>query len=280
MRLDTHDIRLFLLQHLEQMASVKEMYDDGDLLIIHLASGEKAIIYFVERSLNIDDIRDTYETNARDGIHTMYLIWAEMFLGEPDEAFEPADWLAMLHDINNGRLYAFDGNRAEPELFTVTLEPARNPRQRVARYGEDIDIRRLGCATVQGESEHIEGTWYIADFEHPPAEKTSKQRRYRYAGDSRARRGESSHRQAGPENGHSQSQQRPPLLRRPSTHVSYEILGLPLNAPREMVRQRYRDLARVYHPDVNASPEATARMQRINTAYRQIMRNLDYQEKM
>jgi curved DNA-binding protein CbpA len=37
------------------------------------------------------------------------------------------------------------------------------------------------------------------------------------------------------------------------------------------VRRAYRDLARQYHPDLNPSPDATAKMQAINQAYQQIM---------
>lgn len=48
----------------------------------------------------------------------------------------------------------------------------------------------------------------------------------------------------------------------------YEVLGLPFGAPITEVRLRYRQLARLYHPDVNPDPEAEEKMRLLNEAYR------------
>ncbi len=50
-----------------------------------------------------------------------------------------------------------------------------------------------------------------------------------------------------------------------ATH--YEVLGLPRDAVEADVRAAFRRLALVYHPDVDNSPGATQRFQRINAAY-------------
>ena len=47
----------------------------------------------------------------------------------------------------------------------------------------------------------------------------------------------------------------------------YSILGVPAAATTEEIRAAYRRLARQYHPDLNAGPEAEARMKEINHAY-------------
>jgi len=47
----------------------------------------------------------------------------------------------------------------------------------------------------------------------------------------------------------------------------YRILGLPFGASVDQVRSRYRELARLYHPDVNADPTAEEKMRQINEAY-------------
>ena len=47
----------------------------------------------------------------------------------------------------------------------------------------------------------------------------------------------------------------------------YSILGVPAAATTEEIRAAYRRLARQYHPDLNAGPEAEARMKEINQAY-------------
>ena len=48
----------------------------------------------------------------------------------------------------------------------------------------------------------------------------------------------------------------------------YRVLGLPFGASVEQVRARYRELARLYHPDVSADPEAEEKMRQLNEAYR------------
>jgi hypothetical protein len=46
----------------------------------------------------------------------------------------------------------------------------------------------------------------------------------------------------------------------------YRILGVPVGANKATIENAYRRLARRYHPDLNADPDATARMQDINWA--------------
>ncbi|MCS6895370.1 MAG: DnaJ domain-containing protein [Bacteroidia bacterium] len=48
----------------------------------------------------------------------------------------------------------------------------------------------------------------------------------------------------------------------------YDLFGLPFGAPESQVKQRYRELAKRFHPDVNPSPEAAHQMQLLNEAYR------------
>jgi DnaJ-class molecular chaperone len=47
----------------------------------------------------------------------------------------------------------------------------------------------------------------------------------------------------------------------------YDLLGLPKDATAEQIRNAYREMALKYHPDVNHSPDATIKMQEINSAY-------------
>ena len=49
-----------------------------------------------------------------------------------------------------------------------------------------------------------------------------------------------------------------------STH--YDVLGVPRNASQSDIATAYRRLAMVYHPDVDKSPGATRRFQRVNAA--------------
>src|SRR5512132_185617 len=47
----------------------------------------------------------------------------------------------------------------------------------------------------------------------------------------------------------------------------YKILQVDPAADPEVITAAYRRLAVKYHPDTNSSPDATARMQRINESY-------------
>lgn len=55
-------------------------------------------------------------------------------------------------------------------------------------------------------------------------------------------------------------------MRRVRTY--YDLFGLPFGAPEALIKQRYRELAKRLHPDVNPSPDAAREMQRLNEAYR------------
>lgn len=47
----------------------------------------------------------------------------------------------------------------------------------------------------------------------------------------------------------------------------YKVFGLSKTATKEEIKKRYRELAKKYHPDVNRSHDATAKMQEIQEAY-------------
>lgn len=51
------------------------------------------------------------------------------------------------------------------------------------------------------------------------------------------------------------------------TSYYYLTLGLNRNASEEEIKDRYRELAKIYHPDVNRSPEAEEKFKEINEAY-------------
>ena len=58
----------------------------------------------------------------------------------------------------------------------------------------------------------------------------------------------------------------------------YAVLGVGRNATEDEVKKAYRDLARKYHPDnfndKTSAEMANEKMQEINTAYDEIMKNL------
>ena len=54
----------------------------------------------------------------------------------------------------------------------------------------------------------------------------------------------------------------------------YKILGIERDATAEQIRQAYRAKAKLYHPDINNSPNANTLFQLINEAY-QVLVNTD-----
>lgn len=65
--------------------------------------------------------------------------------------------------------------------------------------------------------------------------------------------------------------------RKPPPHPlarEYTLLGLAASADVRAIKRAFRRLARLHHPDVNTDPAATIQMQKINEAYRKIMRAL------
>lgn len=54
----------------------------------------------------------------------------------------------------------------------------------------------------------------------------------------------------------------------------YEILGLDKWATTEEIKAKRDQLARIYHPDKNKSPEAAERMKEINEAYAVLSDNI------
>ena len=49
-------------------------------------------------------------------------------------------------------------------------------------------------------------------------------------------------------------------------HTYYKVLGLPSGANASQIRAAHRQLAAKWHPDVNPSPDALARMKLVNVA--------------
>ena len=108
-------------------------------------------------------------------------------------------------------------------------------------YGEQVDIANLGIDYVEIYSNHIWGLRKVADF---------SARQY---------------------------EQRPPPVRRASVPLQpfYDLLDLSPGANQADIKKAYRRKARQYHPDTYHSPDATQRMQSINEAYEQIMKQFE-----
>ncbi|SMP38620.1 DnaJ domain-containing protein [Anoxynatronum buryatiense] len=75
--------------------------------------------------------------------------------------------------------------------------------------------------------------------------------------------GQSGHQQ----NGYSQGTSNPYVAFREKYQKSCDVLGVPEDADQYRVKLAYRKMAKMHHPDVNQSPDATKKFQQINDAY-------------
>ena len=62
-------------------------------------------------------------------------------------------------------------------------------------------------------------------------------------------------------------------MTRDAVEQAMEVLGLPQRITRQEIKERYRHLARTFHPDRN--PEDGRKMEEINAAYTLLMEYID-----
>lgn len=108
-------------------------------------------------------------------------------------------------------------------------------RRRYVHFGDPVDYEMLGCLDLQ-----IGHTfWKIAGFMSSEQDKV-RQRHYI----------------------------------KPTLESYFDLLQVPYNADLQTVKQAYRKLARLFHPDLNAHIDSSEQMKKINEAYERLMRYL------
>lgn len=234
-RFDTYNASAHLVRQIENSHVATVAHDGGDNVLIALHSGELISIYLIETVLPPYEMRATLHENSAANVHTLFILWGEMFLPEHGDYFEPAEWMHALLKLYNNKIYAFNVYGKDIRIFPVYFERTFNGLWHV-NHQPDIDVTRLGVDFVELHTpDSLRGMWRIADFDHEAA--------------SHAPRG------------------RYEAALSPALRDAFRLLGVaPENDP-GAVKAAYWRLARLYHPDVNRSPEAHRRMQAINNAY-------------
>lgn len=244
MRFDVHKVRSYLVNALLADGGVVDLVDDGaDTIIVEMKTGQKIMLQLIERLLPVGELIEALKEQQALGLHTLYILWADMLLPPEGRVYLPDDWMEALYTLYGDMIYGYDAYGPYATVFPVYFEPRGGGFQRFIRYGDTIDVSQLRAETIHTENRFLTGTWRVASFE--PA-------------------GEREH----------VNKDGPPLVRG-TLAAYYAVFDLTPDADREAVRGAYRRLARAYHPDVNDSPEATRQMQRINEAYRHITREWD-----
>lgn len=108
-------------------------------------------------------------------------------------------------------------------------------KRRYINFGDVIDYETLGCLDIQMGRTH----WKIAEF-HASEQDQARKRHFL----------------------------------KPTLAPYFDLLEVPYTADIHTIKQAYRRLARLFHPDLNPHYDTSEQMKQINDAYEQLLRFL------
>lgn len=246
MRFDTHRVGAFLVDALQKARPRLEVIvDDGDIIHVRVHPNHTAAIYLVETAISTAEIRYLIETNTREGVYTLFVLWGELLMPQHGQQFRPYDWMHTLLALYGDKIYTFDPYLGDDLVYPVHFERQAGKYTRNIRYGKPIDASKLSCAHVQVHTAGLNGGCNIAEFE--------------------------------PRWMHGAATAEAILAHDPLAEY-FTLLGIERKATPELtriaVKHAFRRMARRFHPDVNASPGAADHMRRINEAYQVLLREI------
>lgn len=241
LRIHKQRTRAALIRALEAAPGVAAIPDEWeDMVFVETTAGQQVVIYLYDRQIERDEVLQSFHTNTKQGLHTLYILSAAMLLPEHGDIYRPEDWMALLAALHGGKIYSYRVMRLVVDITPAYFRPV-GPRFEV-QYGERIDVNGLQCFPVLLDGAEV----LLADFELlqtvAPAPKAT-------------------------------AQGLPMSPAAPDFYATdpYVVLGLPADADRVTIKATFRELARRYHPDIDATPGAKTRMQALNRAYRALM---------
>ena len=260
---------LYILAHQlkpsESLKSVRVM--DDRFLLIQTNAGDLVVIYLINVELPLSDIKKALTDNTAQNIFTLFVI-SEDLIPADGQTVEFMSFLKALHTVYHEKIYVYRADEHGIVIFPVRFRAQRPGADYQAIYHSPIDVENIRV-------EHIEtgypmnGFWATAHFKQkveavPDSQSHQRPFSEHFYQQQNQTRDRSSHSRSSRKSAKNLS------LRR-----HYQILGIALHATEEEIKGAYRQLARQYHPDLNTSPRANERMQEINLAYREIMRQFD-----
>lgn len=308
-------MKRFVLDHFEKVCQTAERiarcrFDARDAdMVIELDNGKSVAVYVVNRAIRIPEIRETFEQNTARRVYSLFIVDGRM-LPEHNAEIEPPHWMSALHTATHGRIYAYWADRRRITIRPVHLEWRWGDEPRRVEYGPAIDVNNLRTDYVELASKYITGRYAVADFgdgafwkkRDPGAEREYKYswRHWSFGGQRKQAQEEPQYsyddwdpweafRQQYGEVGGSEfawnanrRQRRQDSYTRRGTGYaadsrSYAVLGVPVTATYEEVKQAYRRKAREYHPDLHPEEKEkfTAKMADINAAFEALRKKLE-----
>jgi hypothetical protein len=230
-----------LVESLRGVKNLKELkiLDVGAVMVCHSQLGfdENFIVYLLAGELSLDFIKKSVNANTRAEIHTLFIVSQDL-VPHAGEICHPEGSLRLLLDLYADKVYAFRVVGQKVEVFPVNIAYDGN-----VTYGQPVNITDLSSAYVAVNSNYIRGVRKVADFAAHQFHQSQRQSTTRRVND--------------------------PL------QPFYDLLGISNGASLTEIKKAYRRKARLHHPDTDKSPDATAKMQRINEAYTQILKQFD-----
>lgn len=306
-------MKQFVLDHLTQhlsgsdrIAAMQRECDEHDLLVT-LADGAKISICVINRAVRLTEVRERYERNTRQNVHTLYVIDGHMMPAHAD-AVAPPSWMSALHTLTLGRVYAYWCDGRAVTIRPVHLDWKWGGGPRSVEYGEAIAVDRLRTDRLTAGTKEIDGDFAVAYFGEGAFWKQQSNidethfdyswRNWSFGGVRReGREGRQEERQntwetweefqrsySSGANADSKTgdwswtgeRGRNPRRQAVTSGVArhYALLGVPISASLDEVKQAYRKMARANHPDMHPSEKEkyTAKMADINTAFEAIMK--------
>jgi len=305
-------MRQFVLDYLAQqcgeatqIATYRRETEEADLLITR-TDGKRIGVCVINRAIRLPEIKERYEHNAVKGIHTLYIMDGRM-MPQDNSAVEPPHWMAALHTLMYGRIYAYWCEGREVTIRPFHMEWKWGGSPRTVEYGDDINLNEISAEPIYLATKYIDGSYLSATFgegafwtKRPPMD----EQRFNYSWRNWTY---SEHKQRAEEPDDAQDpawdpweefnnaygstgsgtgqgewewtgeefRQRKPRGRKKNVqHQYYAILGVSANASMDEVKQAYRRKAREFHPDLHPEEKEkyTAKMADINAAFAAIVK--------
>lgn len=297
-------MKQFVLDHLstqlgcsERISSFQRASGENDLLVT-LTDTTKVAVCVINRAIRLTEIREQYEKNTRKRVHTLYIIDGRMMPPDSGEV-APPQWMSALHTLTLGRVYAYWCDGRDVTIRPLHLEWKWGGSPRSVEYGEIVKVDSIRVDTIRTATRDIDGEFAVASFGEGAFWKQRQDgdqahfdyswRNWSFGGSRRSASQEEpepswdpwedfqrQYAETGGEGWQWSSSDQSRRQTRTTNTVAryYAILGIPLSASLDEVKQAYRQMARAYHPDLHPTEKEkyTAKMAEVNTAFEAIMK--------
>ncbi|HLV36765.1 MAG TPA: DnaJ domain-containing protein [Spirillospora sp.] len=224
-----------------------------DLRVL-LWTGVIVNIYVLEEIPKPRTIRGIVHHDTGQGMGVMFIV-APHLVPAPRARFSPPEWLMALHALNHERIYTYAPEDREMALMQIHFERVDATELYEAIYGPEVVMDRLHYGRVAVKPRMLKGYWLTGHF--GMASFWQNERKNFYMPPPRQHKSTSAdgHQAANPASDASETNSRREKTR---LEISYEILGVHMNASEDEVKTAFRRQVFSVHPDVSALPKMMA----------------------